>query len=66
MTIGPDFGVGRYDMVKRLADILGFIFYYTKLLITVSLGLHETSHPLSMRWRWHLWQQRQEIRRQHK
>jgi len=32
-----------------------FSFYYTKLQLSVFLGLHETIFPLDIRWRGHFW-----------
>lgn len=36
--------------------VISFAFYYVKLLLGVTLKLHQTANPLSLRWRWNFWQ----------
>jgi len=33
-------------------NVILFLQNYCKLLISVSLGKHETAYPLGLRWRW--------------
>jgi len=51
-------------MVEGLVNKVRFLIYYSKLRITVSMGLHPTSNPLNLKWGSRLWLQRQ--RTQHK
>lgn len=37
-------------------DYLRFIFYYIKLVVLIFLGLHQTTHPLGLKYRWKNWQ----------
>lgn len=43
--------------------VIQFSVYYVKLHLSVALGFHHTSHPLDLHWRWRLWQQRNDARR---
>jgi hypothetical protein len=43
--------------------VIPFAFYYLKLQFTIAFGLHHTSHPLDLRWRWSFWQRREESKR---
>ena len=48
------------------ADVMravSFLFYYSKLLLSVLLGIHRTAHPLSVKWRWNFWQSKYTGRR---
>ncbi len=40
-----------------------FLFYYTKLLIGIALGFHETANPINIKWRWNFWQHKYKWRR---
>jgi hypothetical protein len=44
-------------------NVIGFVFYYLKLCVSVAAGLHHTAHPISIGWRWKYWNFRQEERR---
>jgi hypothetical protein len=39
-----------------------FLLYYLKLRVTVLLGIHQTSNPLDMKWRWNYWRVRRAAR----
>lgn len=41
---------------------ISFLFYYSQLLLSVTLGFHQTANPLSLKWRWNFWQHRYESR----
>ena len=32
-----------------------FSLYYTRLIVSVAFGFHQTIHPLSVKWRWQHW-----------
>jgi hypothetical protein len=32
-----------------------FSLYYARLLIGVAFGVHQTIHPMSVKWRWQHW-----------
>ncbi len=40
--------------------IIPFTLYYLKLQFSIAFGLHQTSHPLDLRWRWSFWLRREE------
>ena len=42
---------------------ISFLFYYSKLLLSVSLGVHHTANPLSVKWRWNFWKHKYASRR---
>jgi hypothetical protein len=46
-----------------LMQLLSFLLYYSKLRMKVVLGIHPTSNPLNIRWRWNFWQERRWRRR---
>jgi hypothetical protein len=39
-----------------MREKIGFWFYYVKLRIAVSLGIHRTVNPLDIEWRWRNWE----------
>jgi hypothetical protein len=41
-----------------------FSIYYAKLQLLVQLGLHHTSNPLDLGWRWKYWKRRRTDGRQ--
>lgn len=43
--------------------LVPFFFYYLTLHFRVAFGLHYTSHPLDLRWRWSFWSRREDSRR---
>ena len=38
------------------SDVISFSWYYIKLRVRVVLGLHNTTHSLGIKYRWHNWQ----------
>lgn len=46
--------------------IIRFSLYYFFKLISVRLGVHQTSNPLELKWRWNYWRKKDEKRRERK
>lgn len=44
-------------------QIILFALYYLKLNLSVSFGIYPISEPLTVKWQWQKWQQRQQARR---
>ena len=42
--------------------VILFTLYYVKLLLSVSLGIYKTEHPLDIKSRWRYWQKKNERR----
>jgi hypothetical protein len=36
--------------------VIPFLLYYCKLRVSTIVGIHQTSHPLDIKWRWRHWQ----------
>jgi hypothetical protein len=43
------------DRGVKASDVISFSWYYIKLQVRVILGLHQTSHSLGVKYRWHNW-----------
>jgi hypothetical protein len=46
-------------------NVLLFSLYYCKLRATVWLGIHPTTQPLDLKWRWKFWQNRNSLRKKY-
>ncbi|HEY0657771.1 MAG TPA: hypothetical protein VGD05_04825 [Pyrinomonadaceae bacterium] len=46
--------------------VILFLFYYSKLLLSVMFGIHQTLHPLGLKWRWEFWKSKHTARRNHR
>ncbi len=54
----------REDENPSVSEVIAFSWYYVKLRARVMLGLHHTSHSMSVKYRWHNWQHWQREKRQ--
>lgn len=51
-------GVSISCMRTKLVGIINvflFAFHYLVLVATISMGIHQTLHPIGIRWRWRNW-----------
>lgn len=51
------------DASANASDVISFAWYYVKLRIRVVAGMHQTSHSLGIKYRWHNWQHWQRSKR---
>lgn len=51
------------DQGVKASDVISFAWYYTKLQVRVLFGLHQTTHSLGIKYRWHNWQHWQRNKR---
>jgi hypothetical protein len=45
-----------HEAKAKASEVASFIWYYLKLRSKVLLGMHQTSHSLGIKYRWHNWQ----------